>query len=181
MKKNRQNVKKPIGPIALLGELKRSIELIDHYLNQIIKERKLMFGMPLSVELRRLYLTGNGNLLLERIEKHFNVKLKYSVVERPPDKYKEVGLKEYIEGLAFVSNGKPYSRRNIISLVADQRGAHTDENMDLLHFESPFILLPWGNPAKTKLLIPQDLHVLMQIGMQTVIAANSQLRVLSIN
>lgn len=179
MKKPQNNIKKPIGLVGLLGEFNKSIGLIAHYLDQIINKRQLQFGTPLSVELRRLYLQGQGNHLLETIEKLFDVKVKYSVTKTPPDKYKKVGLKEYMNGLAFVSNGKPYSRKNIIDLVANQRGAHTDESMDILHFESPFILLPWGNPAKTKLLVPQDLHVLMEIGMQTIIVANSQLRVLA--
>lgn len=175
---SQKNIRKPIGAIGLLGELNRSLGLINHYLDQIINKKQLQFGTPLSVELRRLYLSGKGNHLLKTIGKLFDVEVKFSVKERPPDMYKLVGIDEYMDGLAFVSNGKAYSRKRIIYLVANQRGAHTDENMDPLHFESPFIFLPWGNPAKTKLLVPQDLYILMEIGMQTLIVADRQLRVL---
>lgn len=180
MKKTLKGIRKSIGTIGILGEFNKSLGLIGHYLDQIINKRQLQFGTPLSVELRRLYLHGKGNHLLETIQTQFGVKVKYSVIDRPPDKYKKVNLEKYINGLAFVSNGKAYSRKDIVGLVANQRGAHTDEDMDLLHFESPFVLLPWGNLNKTKLLVPQDLHVMMTIGMQTLMVANSQLRVLSI-
>lgn len=180
MEKAQKNTRKPIGPVGLLGEFNRSIKLIHHYLDQIINNKQLMLGTPLSVELRRLYLSGKGNNLLETIQTQFKITLEFWVTDKPPDKFKKVGLQEYINGLAFVSNGKAYSRRDIIDLVANQRGAHTDLNMDSLHFESPFMLLPWGNPAKTKLLVPQDLHVMMEVGLHTLKIADSQLRVLSI-
>lgn len=180
MKNPQKNTRKPVGPIGLLAEMNRSIHLISHYLDQIINKRQLMFGVPLSVELRKLYLPGRGNDLLKIIQRQFGVKLQYSIIERPPDKYKNVNLEEYISGLAFVSNGKAYSRKDIVGLVANQRGAHTDQDMDAMHFESAFIDLPWGNPARTKLFVPQDLHVMMQIGMETLAVAEHQLRVLSV-
>lgn len=179
MQKPKKSSRKPIASIGLLGEFNVSIGLIHHYLDQIINNKKLMLGVPLSVQLRRLYLPGRGNNILEAIQKQFKVKLEYWVIDIPPDKYKKVGLREYINGLAFVSNGTAYTRKEVVNLVANQRGAHTDLDMDPLHFESPFILLPWGNPAKTKLLVPQDLHVMMEIGLHTLRVADKQLRVLS--
>lgn len=180
MKNIQKETRRQIGAIGLLGEFNRSIGLIHHYLDQIINHKQLMLGTPLSVELRRLYLPGKGNDMLETIQKRFKVNLEYWVTDKPPDKYKKVGLKEYINDLAFVSNGINYSRKKIIYLVSNQRGAHTDLKMDSLHFESPFILLPWGNPAKTKLFVPQDLHVMMEIGLHTLKVVNNQLRVLAV-
>lgn len=180
MKKAQTDTRRPIGPIGLLKEFNQSLGLIHHYLDQIINERQLLLGTPLSVELRRLYLPGRGNHLLETIQRQFQVEIKYTVTDSPPDKYKLIGLDEYINGLAFVSNNKAYSRKEVIELVANQRGAHTDEEIDPLHFESAFVDLPWGNPAQTKLFVPQDLHIMMQVGRQTLIVADKQLRVLSI-
>ncbi len=133
----------------------------------------------MSVELRRLYSPGQGNHLLERIEQKFNVKLKYPLKDKLPDKYKEVSLTEYINSLAFVSNGITYTKMEVINLVADQRGAHTDNVADALHYISPFIMLPWKNPAKTKLLLPQVLHCLLSIAETTYFVVDKQLRVIT--
>lgn len=69
---------------------------------------------------------------------------------------------------------------DVINLVADQRGAHTDDEADVFHYTSPFVQLPWGNPAKTKLLLPQDLHCLLSISQVTYGVADKQLRVLTL-
>lgn len=163
-------------PNDLLGELARILGLVSHYMEQLVKERKQLFGIPLSVELRKLYSQGTGNRLLERVQDQLGIKLRYKATHKPPDQYKEVEVKEYIDGLAFVSNGKAYTRIQVIKHIADQRGAHTDDNLKELHAISPGILLPWKNPAKTKLMLSQDLHQIMQIADKTLWVADKQLR-----
>lgn len=170
---------KPVGDLSLLSELNRSLYLIWHYSKQIIGERKTVFGMPMSVELRRLYSPDKGDHLLKRIEQRFKVKLHYPLKVKPPETYEQVSIDKYINSLAFVSNGTKYSKMEVINLVADQRGAHTDDVADVFHYISPFNLLPWGNPAKTKFLLPQDLHCLLSISQDTCWVADKQLRVLT--
>lgn len=171
--------RKPIDDMGLLSELNRSLYLIGHYSKQIIEERKTVFGIPMSVELRRLYSPDRGNHLLRRIEQRFSVELKYPLKVKPPNTYEQVLIDEYISSPAFVSNGVKYSKIEVIDLVANQRGAHTDDEIDVFHYSSPFIKLPWGNPAKTKLLLPQDLHCLLSISQDTYWVADKQLRVLT--
>ncbi len=179
--KNTQNQnRKPVGNMGLLSELNRSLYLIGHYSKQIIEEKKTVFGIPMSVELRRLYSSGRGNHLLKRMEQRFDVKLKYPLKIKPPDTNKQVSIDEYINSLAFVSNGIRYSKLEVINLVGNQRGAHTDDEADVFHYTSPFVKLPWGNPAKTKLLLPQDLHCLLSISQDTYWVADKQLRVLTV-
>lgn len=179
---NRMSGKKNIGGyidnLGLLTELSRSLYLIGHYSKQIIEAQRTVFGLPMSAELRRLYSLGKGNHLLKRIEQRFNVSLKYPVKYRSPNNYKLVSLDTYINSLAFVSEGTRYTKLEVINLVANQRGAHTANEIDSLHYVSPFINLPWGNPAKTKLFLPQDLHCLLSISQDTYMVADKQLRVL---
>lgn len=176
--KSRQQSKKSVDDLGLLSELNRSLYLIGHYSKQILEEKKTVFGIPMSVELRRLYSPDRGDHLLERIQRRFNVRLRYPLKVRPPDKYEQVSLDKYINSLAFVSNGVRYTKMEVINLVADQRGAHTDDKANVFHYTSPFFQLPWGNPAKTKLLLPQDLHCLLTISENTYWVAEHQLRVL---
>lgn len=167
-----------IDELGLLTELSRSLYLIGHYSKQIIEKKRTVFGLPMSSELRRLHSPGQGNHLLNRVESRFNVKLKFPLMDKPPDVYKTVSIDFYINSLAFVSEGTAYTKLQVINLVANQRGAHTDNKLDTLHYISPFINLPWGNPAKTKLLLPQDLHCLLSISKDTYWVADQQLRVL---
>lgn len=174
------NNRKPVDDLGLLSELNRSLYLIGHYSKQIVEEKKTVFGIPMSVELRRLYSPDNGDHLLKRIEQRFDIELKYPLKIKPPETYEQVSIDKYINSLAFVSNGTKYSKMEVINLVADQRGAHTDDAADVFHYTSPFIMLPWGNPAKTELLLPQDLHCLLSICQDTYWVADKQLRVLTL-
>jgi len=179
-KDKQKKKRKPVDDLGLLSELNRSLYLIGHYSKQILEEKKTVFGIPMSVELRRLYSPDRGDLLLERIEQRFDIKLKFPLKVKPPDEYEQVSVSEYINSLAFVSNSVKYSKMDVINLVADQRGAHTDDEADVFHYTSPFVQLPWGNPAKTKLLLPQDLHCLLSISQVTYGVADKQLRVLTL-
>ncbi len=165
-----------ISDKQLIQEFKNSIYFLGHYFNQIIESRILAFGIPMSVELRRLYSTKKGDNLLRRIEIKQDLSLKFRVSDRPPDKYKLVGIDEYVNDNIFFANGRNYTRIEIISLIANQRGAHTDDRPDVFHSISAGILLPWGNPAKTKLFLTQDLYGLVDTAYQTLTVVKEQIK-----
>lgn len=165
-----------VYPNDLRGELSRSLGLISHYMDQLINEKRPLFGIPLSVELRKLYSQDRGDRLLERVQDKFNIKLKYKVIHKPPNQYKEVGIKEYINGLAFVYNGRTYTKIQVIEYVADQRGAHVDDNLNEFHLISRHIRLPWKNLSKSGLMLQSDLHQIMTIAEATLFVADKQLR-----
>lgn len=48
----------------------------------------------------------------------------------------DVGLHDYIHRMIFAIGGRPISRIELIKLLADQKGAHTDEKSDVLHKQS---------------------------------------------
>ena len=107
-KDKQKKKRKPVDDLGLLSELNRSLYLIGHYSKQILEEKKTVFGIPMSVELRRLYSPDRGDLLLERIEQRFDIKLKFPLKVKPPDEYEQVSVSEYINSLAFVSNSVKY-------------------------------------------------------------------------
>lgn len=111
--------RKPVDDLGLLSELNRSLYLIAHYSKQIIDAKKTVFGIPMSVELRRLYSPDKGDHLLKRIDQRFNIEFKYPLKVKPPETYEQVSIDGYINSLAFVSNVTEYSNMEVINFVAD--------------------------------------------------------------
>ncbi len=61
-----------------ISELKDVLEHVGHYV-QLLKSGKASYVKPLSVELRKLYCSGEGNRLIKRVEEALGVDVKFPV------------------------------------------------------------------------------------------------------
>lgn len=148
-------------------ELKESLNHIRHYL-ELLKKGEYSYTKPLSVELRKLLCEGNGNELLKRIEQDFNLEIKFPVRVEPliPPTYRNTFIDEYLDEFRFFQEGEQYSRRRIIKMVADKKGAHLDETEKPFHQFEKKTFLPVGNPAKDS-VYPLATKYLIDIGKTT--------------
>jgi len=166
----------------LLQELKDVNGHIKLLLNEITQNKKTSLVKPLSVELRKLYSPTKGNNLLRRIEEVFQIKISF------PDRGKKlppttvrVELDEYRNNLIFALQGRKFTRLRLINLVAGQKGAHTDDSVDKIHFQSERIMLPLGNLARGGVLLEQNTRYLVTIAMTTRRVINDQILSILIN
>jgi len=158
-------------------EMGESIKNIDDFLGEIIKNKLTARIKPMSVELRKLLNPGGqGNFALQRAQERFGVKFNF------PDRSKtlprtviQVSLDEYINRMIFAIAGRPVTRIELVKLMANERGAHTDEWVDVLHRQSRGVILPLGNPARDKLFFEQNHYYLIEIGRTVVGVVSSQL------
>lgn len=137
-----------LGKDELLTELKDTTKHMELMLKEILENGNSSYAKQLSVDLRKLFSPTRGNDLLSRLEKLLQISLVF------PDRSKTlppqtiyVGLSEYRNRLVFALQGRSFTRLKLINLVAGQKGAHTDELADKLHYQSEKILLPLGNLA----------------------------------
>lgn len=160
----------------LLREIKESIDNLDSFLEDILKNKKMARIKPLSVELRKLLVDGEGNSVLKRAEEEFGIKLKFPdrAPVLPPQTI-EVDLDDYVNRLAFALGGRRFTRKKLIYMVADQRGAHTDEKPDILHTQSKGIILPLGNPARDRLFFEQNHMYLISMAKTVVDVVKNQI------
>src|SRR3989344_937612 len=147
-----------------INEFKQISERIDLYILEIIDRKNYSLASPLSVELRKLFLSGQGNDLFRKYQSAHEINLSF------PDRGKTlpphtvaVTLDEYIDNMIFALQGRVVTRKGLIEIVADERGAHYDEKADILHKQSGRIMIPVGNPSKTG-IHPQNISYLVQIG-----------------
>lgn len=170
-------MRKKITEQELFQEIKDSTDNLKDFLIDITKDKKLSKINPLSVELRKLLNPkGQGDQLLKRAEDIFKIKLEFPDRSKtlPPTEIK-VPLEEYINRLAFSLGGRVVTRIDLIKLVADEKGAHTDENADILHTQSQGILLPLGNPARDKLFFEQNHRYLISFAYIVVTVVEEQI------
>lgn len=160
----------------LLQEIKESIDNLESFLRDIIKNKKTARVKPLSVELRKLLVEGRGNALLKRAEDEFGIKLRFpDKAPVLPPRTIEVDLDDYINRLAFALGGRRFTRKKLIYMIANQKGAHTDEGPDILHRQSKGIILPLGNPARDRLFFEQNHMYLISIAKIVVDVVKGQI------
>ena len=131
-------------------ELTEILGHIAHFV-ALIKKGNATYVKPLSVELRKLYCKGAGNNLIIRIEEETGIKIKFPIrIKEPhiPPTYRDGSVDEYIDEFRFFQAGKRYTRRDIIHLVADKKGAHLDDKEEPFHGFEKTTILPVGNPSR---------------------------------
>lgn len=160
-----------------LKELKDSISNIDGFLQEIVNNKTVERIKPLSVELRKLLNPGGkGNAVLQRAQNRFGVKFVFpdgsKTLPRTPIK---AGLNDYINRMIFAIGGRPVTRISLVKLVADERGAHIDDQADILHRQSQGVMLPLGNPARDKLFFEPNHRYLIVIAKTVSSVVKNQL------
>lgn len=160
----------------LFHEIRESIDNLESFLEDIIKDKKMARIKPLSVELRKLLVGGRGNAVLKRAEEELEIKLRF------PDRAKvlpprtiEVGLDDYINRLVFALGGRGFTRKKLIYMVAEQKGAHIEKQPDILHRQSKRIILPLGNPARGGSFFEQNHRYLISIARTVSIVVKEQI------
>ena len=130
-------------------ELRESLAHIEHYL-ELLLQGQYSYQKPLSVELRKLLCEGEGNFLLKKLEKDYGVIFKFSIRSEPlmPPTYKDATVDDYLNEFRFFQEGESYTRRRIIKIVADKKGAHLDDTEKPFHQFEKKTFLPVGNPSK---------------------------------
>ncbi len=152
-----------------IQELSDILKHVGHFI-YLVKNGELSYTKPLAVELRKLYCGGRGNNLLKRIEQDSGIKLIFQIRTEPriPPTYKEASIDEYLKEPRFFDiRGKDnmYNREEIISIVANQKGAHVDDVIDAMHQ----ITVPFGNN------LPASVLYLVEIANTTLYVCNSQI------
>lgn len=159
-------------------EIQEIIANIEILLDQIINHKKNSLVKTLSVELRKLLNpTERGGSVLERAQKTFGITLEFTVNTPPPPNTKLVGLDNYIHGLAFFLAPRRWSRIDIIKVVADEKGAHTDPTSDIIHTQSKNIILPIGNPARDRFFFEQNYTYIISIGVTILKVVRNQITI----
>jgi len=170
------NPRIPLTTTDLFQEIEDIADNMKDFLNQIIRDKKTARIKLLAVELRKLLNPSErGGSVLERAEEVFRITLKFTVSTLPPPNTKEVGLCDYIHGLAFALSGRRVERLDIIKLVADEKGAHTDPTADILHTQSKGIILPIGNPARDQLFFEQNQTYIISIAKTVLEVVKNQI------
>ena len=169
-------MKKKITKQELYQEIKDSSDNLRDFVGSIINDNKLAKIKPLSVELRKLLNPKEGDQLLKRAEDIFKINLQFPDHSKalPPTEV-SVSLEDYINRLAFSLGGRVVTRIDLVRLVANQKGAHTDENADILHTQSQKIILPLGNPAKDKLFFEQNYKYLLSFASTVIKVIEEQI------
>ncbi len=83
-----------------------------------------------------------------------------------PPTYTDASVDEYIDEFRFFQEGKEYTRRDIIHMVADKKGAHLDDKEKPFHRFEKTTILPVGNPSKEG-VYPLGTKYLIDIGQTT--------------
>ncbi len=158
-------------------EIQDSISNIESFLKEIIDNKAIARVKPLSVELRKLLNPDSqGDDVLKRAEKKFGISFVFPDGSKTlPRTRIEVGLEDYINRMIFSIGGRPVTRIELVELVANQKGAHTDEKSDPLHKQSRGVVLPLGNPARDKLFFEQNHLYLIEIAKTVAQVVRSQL------
>ncbi|MBI4129773.1 hypothetical protein HY468_00500 [Candidatus Roizmanbacteria bacterium] len=161
----------------LLKEIEDSISNIESFMTDIIKNNSTARINPLSVELRKLLSPyTRGDYVLKRAEEKFGIKFLFPDGSKTlPRTRIDVGLEDYINRMIFSIGGRPITRIILIKLVADEKGAHTDEEKDPLHAQSQDVILPLGNPARDRLFFEQNHLYLVEIAKTIVQVVKNQL------
>lgn len=150
--------------------IKELFEIIDRINDSLVhvKNGKQHYCRPLAVELRKLYLGGQGNNLLKRIQKLISVELKFQVRTQPviPPTFKTASIDEYLNEFRFFYSPNEYNRAEIISLIADEKGAHLDDKPDGIHSVSENVIL---------YDLTQLNYYLVEIGETTVLICQNQI------
>jgi len=158
-----------------LQELRDSIENLELFVSKILKDKKGSPIKPLSVELRKLCAKGEGNNLLKRIEDDMGTKLTFPDGSHTlPRTTIQVGIDDYLNRTIFAIKGRPITRIQLIKLVANQKGAHLDEQEDILHKQSREVVLPLGNLARGGVLLEQNIRYLVKIAQTITSVVNEQ-------
>lgn len=166
-----------LGKEEFLIELKDTVKHMKLLLNEVINNGNISYAKQLSVDLRKLFSPTKGNNLLSRLEKLLQIKLVFpDRSETLPPKTIYVGLNEYRNRLVFTLQGRTFTRLKLINLVAGQKGAHTDEVADKLHYQSEKILLPLGNLARGGILLQQNVRYLVEIAQTTLDITSEQVK-----
>ena len=166
--------------IALDGKLQETKDAISNlkiFVDQITQQRNESLVKPLSVELRKLLSPyGRGNDLLFRIEQDRNIRLVFpDGTKTLPRTTVNVHLDDYRDRMIFAIGGRPVTRLDLICMVANEKGAHTDDVIDQMHAISEQVILPLGNPARDKLLFTQNTMYLLTIAKTVVKVVEEQL------
>ncbi|NMC36528.1 hypothetical protein GYA49_05795 [Candidatus Beckwithbacteria bacterium] len=171
------NIKYRLSSKEKVDELKKIANNICLFINEIKNNQNLSLVNSLAVELRKLFDEKNpGNNLLERLENDLNIKLKFPDKKtRLPPQTTHVSIDDYKNNLVFSSNGRGFTRIEIIKILADKKGAHLDDQQDIIIKQSEKIFLPFGNPAKTKLILEQNHYYLLAIAITTIKVINEQI------
>jgi len=131
----------------LLQELKDRVDILEQNIEKVKIDKDFKYYTHIAVDLRLLLSSKNpGNNLLGRVLDAYGVKIMFKDVR--PWGEKEQTLEEWKNDVMFAINGSVFTRIKIIEDVADQRGAHFDNNANDIHHISKGIMLPFDNPAK---------------------------------
>ncbi len=160
-----------------LKEVKDAVSNLKIFIEQITQQRNESLVKPMSVELRKLLSPyGRGNDLLSRIEKDQNINLVFpDGTKILPRTIENVSLDAYRNRMIFAFGGRPVTRLDLIHIIADEKGAHTDDVIDHMHVISQQVILPLGNPARDKLFFNQNTMYLLTIAKTVVGVAEDQL------
>jgi hypothetical protein len=159
-------------------EAKDAANNLRVFVEQITSQHNESLIKPMSVELRKLLSPhGRGNDLLSRLEKELNVNLVFpDRAKTLPPAMENVGLDSYRNNLIFAVGGRPVTRLDLICMIADEKGAHTDDLVDQMHSISQRIVLPLGNPARDGLLFEQNTTYLLTIAKTVAGVIEGQIR-----
>jgi hypothetical protein len=153
-----------------LAELRDSVKNLEYFVAEITKNEKYSLVKPLSVELRKLlYEGGRNNNLLGRLEKDLKIKIKFPCRTKSlPHKTIDCNIEDYRKEFIFKVSGRSFNRIDLIKMVANEKGAHIDDNEDPLHEISKKIFLPLGNPARGGSILDQNTMYLVSIAKITI-------------
>lgn len=178
MKKTNPHKTNAVGTAGRVQEAKDAANNLRVFIEQITSRRNESLIKPMSVELRKLLSPhGRGNDLLSRLEKELNITLVFSDRAKTlPPAMENVGLDSYRNNMIFAVGGRPVTRLDLICMIADEKGAHTDDMVDQMHAISQQVILPLGNPARNSLFFPQNTTYLLTVAKTVVGVIEGQLR-----
>ena len=167
-----------VGIIERIQEAKDGANNLRIFIEVIMTHHNESLIKPLSVELRKLLSPhGLGNDLLSRLEKELNVDLVFpDRTKKLPPAMESVGLDTYRNNLIFAIGGRPVTRLDLIRMIANEKGAHTDNLVDQMHTISQQVIPPLGNPAKDGLLFEQNTTYLLTIAKTVASVIETQIK-----
>lgn len=166
-----------VGSIEKLREARDSINNLKIFIHEITQNRNESLVKPLSVELRKLLSPlGRGNNLLSRLEKERGINLVFPDRSKLlPPTLENVSLVKYRSRMILAIGGRPVTRLELVCMVANEKGAHTDDIIDQMHAISQKVILPLGNPARDRLFFNQNTTYLLAIAKTVVKVVEEQL------
>lgn len=144
-----------VGNDRILEKIVRIHDSMTYLMPQIENGNEFLVGL-LSVELRKLLGTKQGDDLMKRMEKMKGVKFEITInIDHPFLKPEKIGIDGFRNQMIFAISGRSFTRLELILIVANQEGAHLDEEEDEVIPFSENVVFAVGSQGKLKKPISQ--------------------------